>query len=48
VRQFHFALRERIGIDGEIVVVGGDLDLAACRWRVASRDDFRRGGQILV
>ena len=29
VRQFHFALRQRIGIDGEIMVVRGDLDFAA-------------------
>ena len=28
VGEFDFALRERVGIDGEIVVVGGDLDLA--------------------
>ncbi len=28
VRQFDFALRQRVGIDGEVVVVRGDLDLA--------------------
>src|SRR5215813_5057178 len=29
VRQFDFALSERVRIDGEVVVVRGDLDLAA-------------------
>ena len=28
VRQLDFRLRQRIGIDGEVVVVGGDLDFA--------------------
>ena len=28
VREFDFGLRQRVGIDGEVVVVGGDLDLA--------------------
>ena len=26
--QLDFGLRQRVGIDGEVVVVGGDLDLA--------------------
>ena len=29
VRQFDFGLRQRVGIDGEVVVVRRDLDLAA-------------------
>ena len=29
VRQFHFALRQRIGIDGEVMVMRCNLDLAA-------------------
>ena len=29
VGQFDLALRERVGIDGEVMVVGGDFDLAA-------------------
>src|ERR1700687_558832 len=29
VRQFNFALRQRIGIDREVMVMRGDLDLAA-------------------
>ena len=28
VREFDFGLRQRVGIDGEVVVVGGDLDFA--------------------
>src|SRR4051812_41351825 len=29
VRQFHLALRQRVRINGKVMVVGGDLDLAA-------------------
>ena len=41
VRKFNFALLQRIGIDGEVVVVGGNLDLAEVK--AASPDDCRRG-----
>ena len=44
VREFDFALRQRIGIDGEVVIVGGDFDFAGVE--SASRDDCRRGGRI--
>ena len=43
VRQLDFALRQRIRIDGEVMVVRRDLDLA--RVPTASPDDFRRGVQ---
>ena len=31
VRQLDFGLRKRIGIDGEVVIVRSDLDLAGCQ-----------------
>ena len=31
VGQINFALLQRVGIDGEVVVVRGDLDLAGCQ-----------------
>ena len=39
VRQFDFALRERVRIDGEVVVVGGDFYFAGLQplyWMVAA------------
>lgn len=30
VRQVNFALFQRVGVDGEVVIVRGDLDLAGC------------------
>ncbi len=43
VGQLDFVGVDGVGIDGEVVVVGGDLDLAGCV--VAAPDDCRRGGR---